>query len=175
MSDQPIIGLVSDDQIQGPAKELFEKMSEMPGGVPKWMRVMANCDDILMPFFGMFKATMDDAPLDQKLKWKVAMLVSRLNECTYCVSVVESKLKSFGLSDEQIKSVTEEPIDNREHLAFEFAKNATEHAYNMGEDLIMEVKKEFSDCELVELAAVIGLFNYINRFNDALNILPEIK
>ncbi|MBT3230377.1 hypothetical protein HN358_01145 [Candidatus Uhrbacteria bacterium] len=174
MSDQPIVSLVSDDEIQGPAKELFAKMTKAQGGVPKWMRVMANCDDILMPFFGMFKSTMDDSPLNQTLKWKVAMLVSKINECTYCVSVVESKLKGFGLTDEQIKSVTEEPADDRERLAFEFAKNATQKAYNMDVDLIEQVKKEFSECEIVELTAVVGLFSYINRFNDALNILPDI-
>jgi len=174
MSDQPIVNLVSDDAVKGPVKDLFENMTQMPGGVPKWMRVMANCDDILMPFFGMFKATMDDAPLNQTLKWKLALMVSKMNECTYCVSVSESKLKSFGISDEEIKSAADAPADDRERLAFEFARNATEKAYDMDAGLIEEVKKEFSDCELVELAAVIGLFNYINRFNDALNILPSV-
>jgi alkylhydroperoxidase family enzyme len=35
------------------------------------------------------------------------------------------------------------------------------------------MKAEFSDEEMVELTSVVGLFNFINRFNDALGVLPE--
>ncbi len=31
-------------------------------------------------------------------------------------------------------------------------------------------KRNFDDGQIVELAAVIGLFNYFNRFNDALRV-----
>lgn len=37
------------------------------------------------------------------------------------------------------------------------------------------MKEHFTDCEIVEITSVIGLFNYINRFNDALGVLPETK
>ncbi|MBU0975107.1 hypothetical protein KKD03_05410 [Patescibacteria group bacterium] len=43
------------------------------------------------------------------------------------------------------------------------------------ESLIEKVKTEFTDEELVELTSVVGLFNFINRFNDALGILPEVE
>jgi len=49
----------------------------------------------------------------------------------------------------------------------------TEKAYEMPAEVVATARQHFSDEELVELAAVVGLFNYINRFNDALGVLPE--
>jgi AhpD family alkylhydroperoxidase len=119
----------------------------------------------------MFKATMDDAPLPKILKWKVAEVVSNLNECAFCLDVTHSQLKQFGLSNEQIEKI-EETDDQKEKIAMEFAKAATKEAYKIDPEIIGKIKENFNDSELVELAAVIGLFNYINRFNDSLGVLP---
>ncbi len=35
------------------------------------------------------------------------------------------------------------------------------------------IKKKMSVAELVEVVSVIGLFNYINRFNNTFAILPK--
>ena len=81
---QPLVSLVSDEEITGKAKELFEQVKASAGEVPKWMRVMAHCEDILVGFFTLFKATMDDSPVDSKLKWKVAYKISEMNKCEFC-------------------------------------------------------------------------------------------
>ena len=82
---KPLVNLVTDKNVKGQAKALFEKMKKSAGKVPKWMRVMANCDDVLIGFFTMFKAIMDDAPVDKLLKWKIALVISDLNKCEFCV------------------------------------------------------------------------------------------
>lgn len=169
----PIVHQVLDEEAQGKAKELFEQMKQNTGKVPKWMRVMANCDDILIGFFAMFKATMDNAPLDRILKWKLALIISDLNKCEFCVSVAKQQLKGFGLSEAEMEQIENLQLNSREKLAVEYGKAATEHAFNIDPDILQRVKSEFSDPEIVELASVVGLFNFINRFNDALGVLPD--
>lgn len=169
---EPIVKRVAESDLSGEARKLYEQFSSNGTPVPKWMQVMANCDDILVGFFAMFKATMDDAPLPSILKWKVANEVSKLNKCEFCVDVANSKLRQFGLDDTAIAMI-EEQADAREKLALAFARAVTEKAYDIDPDLLAAVKAEFSDEELVELSAVIGLFNYINRFNDALGVFPD--
>lgn len=169
----PLVNVVADDQVKGQAKELFENLTKSMGQVPKWVRVMANTPDILVGFFTMFKATMDDAPADKMLKWKVAYKVSDLNKCEFCVGVASMQLKQLGLKDEEIKNI--DKADNeKEQLALKYAQNVTQEAYKVDPDLFKQMKAVFSDEEIVEITAVIGLFNYINRFNDALRILPEM-
>jgi len=168
----PIVRLATIDDVHGEAKQIYEQFIESGKPVPKWIQVMANNEDIFVGFFAMFKATMDDAPLPSLLKWKVAKQVSDINKCAFCVDVANSRLKQFGLDEGAIERVVDE-ADERERVAMQFAEAATKQAYEIDPAVLEAVKAQFNDSELVELTAVVGLFNYINRFNDALNVLPE--
>ena len=169
----PIVHVISNEEAQGEVKALFEKLIAKNGKVPAWMRVMANCNDILLSFFALFKATMDNSPLNSKLKWKLAYHISELNKCEFCVSVTEMQLESMGVSSQEIAEIKEKLV-GRDAVALEYAVAVNNHAYKLDEDLLSRVKTEFSDEELVELTSVVGLFNYINRFNDALGVLPNM-
>lgn len=170
----PLVHLVTDEEAKGQAKELFEQMKQKSGQVPKWMRVMANNEDILIGFFTMFKAIMDDKPVDSHLKWKMAYKVSEANKCDFCVSVSKQMLSTFGMSEEEISSINQTK-DEKEKVALDYAAASTEHAYNIEPELFKKVKEHYSDEQIVELTSVVGLFNFINRFNDALGVLPDVK
>jgi alkylhydroperoxidase family enzyme len=60
----------------------------------------------------------------------------------------------------------------RELVALRFAEIMTTGARDVDESLWDELQEHFDDGEIVELATVIGLFNFFNRFADALQILP---
>jgi len=171
---EPLVHQVSDKEAKKEAKELFEQIKKSTGKVPKWMRVMANCEDILVGFFIMFKATMDDAPVDKLLKWKVAYKISEINKCDFCVSVSKMQLRQFDLKDEDIEKL-DKVCNNKECVALKYAEAATEHAYNIDPKIFQEMKKNFTDEQIVEITSVIGLFNFINRFNDSLGVLPDMK
>jgi len=171
---KPLVNLVTNDKAKGEAKELFKQIEASTGKVPKWMRVMANCPDILVGFFTMFKATMDDTPVDKALKWKIAYQVSEINKCEFCVSVSKAQLKQFGLNDSDIENIGK-PSDEKEKVAFEYTKAASSHAYNIDPKLFAKVKEHFTDEQIVELTSVVGLFNFINRFNDSLGVLPDVQ
>lgn len=57
-----------------------------------------------------------------------------------------------------------------ELAALSFAERMTTDARNVDEDVWAELREHFEDGQIIELAAVIGLFNYFNRFNDALRV-----
>lgn len=61
----------------------------------------------------------------------------------------------------------------RELVALRFAEIMTTSARDVDEELWDELQAHFDDGELVELATVIGLFNFFNRYADALQILPS--
>ena len=60
----------------------------------------------------------------------------------------------------------------RELAALRFAVIMTTSARDVDENAWDELQAHFDDGQLVELATVIGLFNFFNRFADALQILP---
>lgn len=170
----PLVHLVTDNEVKGQAKKLFKQVEKSTGKVPKWMRVMANCEDVLVGFFIMFKAIMDNAPVNKLLKWRIALKISQLNECSFCVSIAKQQLKTFDLTDEEIKDIDHHHLSIKEKVAMEYAIASTEHAYNIDPKVIKEMKKYWTDAQMVEISSVVGLFNFINRFNDSLGVLPDL-
>ena len=57
-----------------------------------------------------------------------------------------------------------------ERAALALAERMTTDPQGLDEETWAEVRQHFDDGQIVELAAVIGLFNYFNRFNNALEV-----
>ena len=171
----PLVHLKTDNEIKTQAKALFEQMKKVSGKVPKWMRVMANCEDVLVGFFTMFKAIMDDSPVNKLLKWRIALKISDLNKCKFCVSVAKQQLRSFGLTDKEIDNIEAENLSKKEQIAIKYAVASTKHAYNINPVVFKKMKSYYTDAQIVEISSVVGLFNFINRFNDSLGVLPDIE
>jgi alkylhydroperoxidase family enzyme len=69
-------------------------------------------------------------------------------------------------------------IDEHRHLftapelvALRFAEIMTTSARDVDEELWDELQVHFDDGQIVEIATVIGLFNFFNRFADTLQII----
>src|SRR5215831_573113 len=57
-----------------------------------------------------------------------------------------------------------------ERAALTLAERMTTDAHGVDEEIWAELRAHWDEGQMVELAAVIGLFNYFNRFNDALKV-----
>ena len=171
----PFVHQVTDQEVKKQAKVLFEQVKKSTSKVPKWMRVMANCEDILVGFFTLFKAVMDDAPVNKLLKWRIALKISDLNKCQFCVSVAKQQLKMFGLTNKEIENIGSKNLSKKEQIALEYAIASNQHAYNINPKIMEKMKKYYTDAQIVEISSVVDLFNFINRFNDSLGVLPDIK
>lgn len=58
----------------------------------------------------------------------------------------------------------------KERAALAFAERMTTDPKGVDDAMYAELRRHFPESEIVELAAVIGLFNYFNRVNDALRV-----
>ncbi len=61
----------------------------------------------------------------------------------------------------------------REKAAILWAEHVTRNTARSRDDVFEEVKKHFSEAEIVELTMVSGLFNLFNRYMDSLGIPLE--
>jgi alkylhydroperoxidase family enzyme len=84
--------------------------------------------------------------------------------------------RRLGWSEEQIKDLAnfEQRADftNQEKAALRLAERVTRDARTVDEAVWRELRCHFDEGEVVELLSAIGLFNYFNRFNDALLMEP---
>lgn len=63
-------------------------------------------------------------------------------------------------------------FSEQEKVGLRFAERMTLDSNNVDERLWSQLRLHFDEGQVVELAAVIGLFNYFNRFNNALQMEP---
>ncbi|WZL71921.1 hypothetical protein QBE52_12485 [Clostridiaceae bacterium 35-E11] len=81
--------------------------------------------------------------------------------------------KQFGVSEEAIYAMADkednpELFTEREKVALEFAEVMTKDSNNVTDDLWNRLRGYFDEGEIIEIACVVGTFNYFNRFNNAL-------
>lgn len=167
---------VSDDAARGAARDIFQHFKDTKGAVPNWARIMANRPEVLESFSTLLSVTMGPGLVEQDNKWKCAYIVSKINKCEYCVGVVEGMLKQLGVGEENIADIASDEktmLNDDEKAAVAYAEVVTRDAVEVPEEIYTSLKEYYNDAQLVELTAAISLFNYINRFNDALGVLPE--
>ena len=168
-----IISSLEKSQAEESAKPVYEKFEKDTGKIPEWVKVMAHNPKVLKEFTELFEVIMQEGYIEPVLRWKIAYTVSQTLKCPFCVDVTVKMLKSLGISDETLEQIKErENLSEEEKEVLSLVKEVTEKA-TCNIDLFENLKAKFSEKELVEIVSIIGLFNYINRFNNTFCILPE--
>ena len=84
----------------------------------------------------------------------------------------------MGITDEQIKALTfyqRSPLlDEKDKATLLYAERVTRGAAAIREGTLQDLKKHFSEEQIVELTLVICVANLTNRFNDALGVEPDL-
>lgn len=140
-------------------------------------QVMAHRPAILQPTMQLLEATMQGGSVEPRLKELIAIRVSQVNHCYSCLNTRTILARKLGVSTQLLDALYH--IDSHRHLftdrelaALRYAEIMTTDARAVDEQLWDELQRYFDDGELVELSSVIGLFNFFNRFSDALHIDP---
>jgi len=166
-----LISSLEKDQVNDIAKAVYEQFEEKMGKVPEWVKVMAHRPEILKEFVELFKTIMGEGTIPQELKWKIGYVVSQTLKCPFCIDVTSKMLKKLGMSDDMIEKLKNLEGEEKETLAL--IKDVTLDGHLDNPELFDKLKEKFNEAQIVEIISVMGLFNYINRFNNTLGILPE--
>ena len=70
------------------------------------------------------------------------------------------------------EGLTPELYGEDEHTALAFAEALTLRSTEVPDEVREAMGRRWTPSEVVEIAAVAGLFNYFNRFNNALGVPP---
>jgi uncharacterized peroxidase-related enzyme len=169
-----IISSLEKNQVAEIVKEIYEEYEKEGKKVPEWIKVMAHRPEILKEFRELFQVIMGKGKIKPLLKWEIAYCVSETLRCPFCIDVTSKMLKNLGAGKDMVEKVKKtEGLPEKEKEILQLVKEVTEKAQVCTPELFEKMKENFSEPEIVEIISIIGLFNYINRFNNTLCILPE--
>ena len=84
--------------------------------------------------------------------------------------------RRHGWTDDEINDLANfenrSDFTEKEKAALRLADRVTRDAHTVDDKLFGELRRHFDEGEIIELLAATGLFNYFNRFNDALEMEP---
>ncbi len=84
--------------------------------------------------------------------------------------------RRHGFSDDQIDNLADfrnrSDFSEAEKLALALAERVTRDPNNVDDEFWAKLREHYDEGEIIELLAAIGLFNYFNRFNNALRMEP---
>lgn len=169
-----LISSIEQQQVDNLTQPIYQEFLNQHKQVPEWVKVMAHCPHILKEFYELFKVVMAEGCLEKDLKWKIAYVVSQTLKCKFCVDVTEKMLKKFGAGEQILKEIVNLNSRNEEEKEIlALVKDVTLDGHLDQPEIFDKLKIKLSEAQLVEVVSVIGLFNYINRFNNTFAILPK--
>jgi uncharacterized peroxidase-related enzyme len=151
--------------------EPFFQMAEASMGfVPRSLFVMGRRPEILQPFSMLAGAVIGPGTVDPGLKQLIAYVTSNASGCRYCQAHTSAHAVRFGVPAEKIEHAfefeTHPDFSAAERAALRLARDAGLVPNLVTADHFAELRKHFSEEQIVEMVAVAALFGWLNRWND---------
>jgi uncharacterized peroxidase-related enzyme len=174
----PIIAPLTHDQAAGDIQPIFDRLTKAFGNMPAFFATMARSPEALKHFMPLYGAVINQGSVEAKYKELAYLKTALINGCEYCFRAHSASGKKNGVTEEQIKNLAfyqrSAAFDAKEKATLLYAERVTRGASGIREGALHELKKHYSDDQIVELTLAICIANFTNRFNDALMIHPDI-
>jgi uncharacterized peroxidase-related enzyme len=171
------ITLVEPEQAPPEVKEIYEqKLKGKPGNAQK---AMAHRPEVLKNFLGFYASV--GRSLERKLYELIYIRVSLINECRYCLQHHLASSRRVGLTAEDwgaLKLGNYLSYTEKERAALTYVEMLTRSPHEIADGDFNELKKHFTDPEIVDIHLLTGVANLTNRFTDPLGLeleMPEEK
>jgi len=162
-------------QVDPGIQRVFEAFWTSRGNVPKLFRILAHRPPLFETFTAHFDAVMGEGRLPIRFKELVAVRVSQLNGCRYCLGSHTVLAKKFGATDAELASlqdVAASSLSEAERDSILFAEKMTRDHRSIRQADFDRLRAHWETDQIVELLCVIGIFNYLNRFAESLALEP---
>jgi uncharacterized peroxidase-related enzyme len=152
-------------------KEQFEVARKRLGFVPNSVLVMQRSPKMVQGFTQLSAAIWDpEGKVDLRLKRLISHVVSRSAGCQYCMAHTAEGAAKLGVEQRKLDAVWDyqrSPLFSAaERAALDLAVAAGSVPNAVTDEMFTELRKHFSDDQVVEIVGVIALFGFLNRWND---------
>ena len=157
---------INPEHATGQAQRLLKGVESKLGFAPNLMRTMANSPSVLQGYLD-FSGALSKGSLSPKLREQIALAVSEVNDCQYCLAAHSAIGRSVGLSEEALgDSRRGESPDPKEATVLAFTRNVVTNRGRVSDEEVAKLRKaRFSKGDIVELIANISLTLFTNYFN----------
>ena len=161
-------------------KVYFEAVANNLGFVPNSILIMQRKPKMVKALAQMIAAVWDpDGEVDRGLKRLIAHVASRAAGCQYCMAHTIEGAALFGVEGQKLGAVWEyqsSPLFTKaERVALDFAFAASVVPNAVTDESFEELRRHWSEQQIVEIVGTIAMFGFLNRWNDTMATPLEEK
>ncbi len=168
---------LTHEEATGTAKMVFEASDRFLGRTSNLVRILgAHSPYLARWFLGFVSAVRQPglgATTDARLRGLANIKTSMVNACTYCTAHTSIFGQGLGMTEEELEALqtdaykTSPLFDDREKAVIAWSEAMTNNTAQRDKEVWENMKRHFSDTEIVEISMACAMFNMINRLNDS--------
>jgi alkylhydroperoxidase family enzyme len=168
---------LSDEQATGVAKQTLDAATLFLGRASNLMRIVAAHSPFIARWLVGFIAAVRQPNLgavsDARIRNLANIKTSLTNECNYCSTHTSIYGKALGLTDADLAALkgdayrSSAAFSEREKAAIAWAEAMTRNTAARDKAVWDDMRRHFTNAEIVEISMSCAMFNMINRLNDS--------
>ena len=154
-------------------EETFGRFQQALGFVPNSMLILQRKPKLVKAMAELTAAVWEpDGEVERSFKRLVAHVASRAAGCQYCMAHTAGGALLFGVEPGKVADIwdfrTSSRYSEKERVALDFAIAAASVPNGVTDEMFAEMRKHWSENQIVEIAAVVAVFGFLNRWNDTM-------
>jgi uncharacterized peroxidase-related enzyme len=166
------IPALTPDEVDPLLKDAMEKQRSHLGLVPESLLTMAYRPRMAAAWATLTAEVVGEGEVPRELKQLVAYTASTAHGCRYCQAHTAHSAHRLGVPLEKLDSAWDfensDLFSDAERAALRLAYDAAQVPNEVTDAHFDELKKHYSNEQIVEIMGVIAMFGWLNRWNDSM-------
>ena len=167
---------IPPEEVPEDLRALYDAFHGPYGNFGNQVKVLAHAPAALRHICGLMVEWRAQANLPRRLVEVAVITVSRLNRCPYCIAHHGPVLVDLGLPAEAVERILEPAppgLTALDLLVRDYARLVIERPWGIRDRVFEDLRREFSEAQIVELTLRISLCSLFNQFNESLQVEIE--
>ena len=172
----PWIKTIDEKESKGELKQIYDDLIKKRGKISNILKIHSIIPKTLQSHLDLYLSIMfNKSSLKRLDKELIAIIVSSINKCPYCINHHKEALLHYWKDLEKINYILEKndfsDLSEKQKRLVEFTLKLTKTPYNNSESDIKELKNiGYTDEEILEITLIVSYFNFVNRIALGLGI-----
>ena len=153
-------------------EDYFTVWDKRMGYLPNALMTMARKPAMVRAMARLSEAVHNDCSLAPDIRGMVGQMASKVHGCQYSLAHTAAASQEYGVADEKIEKMwefeTSDLFSEAERAALRFAATAASVPNSVDDAIVADLKRHFSDTEIVEIMGIVAYYGWWNRWNSSL-------
>ena len=174
------IDIIQHEAAEGQLKHIYDSIKKWRGKLAEVHKILSHNPDAILAHMDLYMTILyGNSPLKRYQREMMAVVVSALNQCEYCVMHHIAALGTFWKDEKKLKQLqvdyTKLDMPEMDKCLCKYASELTQNPSKINqEEHISRLKAAgLSDRAITDAALVISYFNFVNRLVFGLGVQKE--